>query len=248
MQDTAVDKNQSEEFNNSLRKVGWGLIAVGAVSFLINLYILMVHPPGPDKQISMNFILVWLAGILLLMKKMWIVRPIAWCSAFSFAFFLAGILGLLLLMPWKVLIIYLYIRGSQGLTLDLFYYGGLLGFLWWVHKSLDTDAIWAALQTRNPNKKRNTNWLRSGFGVATICMLTLYAYFAYLPYSTVGAEALERVKKYQGDRYSYWLNHITVNVVDGERKYNVHIVAYTGNELKNFNVNIDPKNIAKQTS
>lgn len=220
------------EYQAILKKVGTALIVVGLFDIAFMVYCIV-----NETSYSSSFnIFAVIAGIFLYRGGLKTAKVVS----FFGAFFLTGMVGLLVVIPFLIPpdLLLTHMRLNASTVLGPLLFGiCILGFLVWILKNLTSPIIIEAMDKQGIDRKSFLSRPRSG-GICGILLLAILA--GTIPLLLKGETAemakIEAQKKVVGD-YKFSVSSINIQTnYGGKTHVNAVVTAYNDREIKQVQV------------
>jgi len=223
-----------DDYRSSLKVVGIILIIVGLLDIGWMIWCI-AHRQGYSS--SFNIFAV-IAGILLMRGSLRTANVVA---SFS-AFFLSGLLGALIIIPFLVqfdlMLAYLRVYPLYVL-LSLFLFVGTLVLLGWIYRRLTTPPILAAIAEQYPQCTKFWRRPSTGFLSGILVIIILAAMFYFMGRGASAERAIAEARQKVGEGYKFNIISWNMQSSGGHSHYSGVVIAYNQTEIRQIPIEWD---------
>jgi hypothetical protein len=214
-----------------LRRVGTVLAIVGTADIGLMLYAIV---SGWSYSSSFNIFAV-VAGILLRRGSLRTARIVASSAAFMLAMLGGIVLALAFAFPADLIRTYLRTTALGSLLGFGIFVAAALVLLFWVHRSLATPEVRAAL-IASGLAPRFWHSPRFTMGVGAACALLFAVGMPWMNRSDTGRHAVDLARAERGDGYRYYVTQLSSSWSSDSTRVRASVVAYSDNAIETVRV------------
>ena len=223
-----------DDYRSSLKVVGIILIIVGLLDIGWMIWCI-AHGQGYSS--SFNIFAV-IAGILLMRGSLRTANVVA---SFS-AFFLSGLLGALVIIPFlapfDLMLAYLRVYPLY-VMLGFFFFACTLVLLGWIYRRLTTRPILAAIAEAHPQCTKFWRRPSTGFLSGILGVIILAAMFYFMGPGARAERAIAEARKKVGDGYKFNIISWNMQSSGGHSHYSGVVIAYNQTEIRQIPIEWD---------
>lgn len=207
----------------TLRRVGWALIAIGLADIGFMVYCIMNEL---SYSSSLNIFAV-IAGVFLLKQSMKAASIVSFFAAFMLSGLGLAAVLIPLLMPFDLLVTQFRLNPA-GSTLTVLLAMAFLTFAFWVYRSLTSSAVMEARRAAGVNARKPV----TAFVVGVLLAVGLSVIMVLMTRGSPAESAIAKAKEKTGPGYKYYVSSMHWSGGSGSAT----VTAYNSAEIREVKV------------